>query len=410
MKTIVKNSAGQPLRKKKIFWLSYLIFGHSNVVSQTEMVKCLSKDGADVYLFAVGTRRDSPRKSGARFILFPMKFVSIITPLLYMLALFVFMPFYTIVNNPDYIITDEGTAMIGFFLRLFLPKLKAKVVLDIRTTPITVRVRVLPLAVGFGIFRLFLNAFMFRVSTIMAKRKFDGMTILTNLMKEKVCREFNIKPEFVGVWHSGVSAELFNPENFDGMEIKKKLGLEDKFVIFYHGALGKYRGIDETIKSIGKLRDQFSELVFFVLGQGWYEPYLKRLAKEIAVQDKIVFHKQVPYSEVPKYIAMSDVGIVPLPDLAIWRYQCPLKVIEYLSMKKVVIATDIPANREIIGENRCGIYISSNDSEEIAKGIAFAYDNREKLSGWGSVGRDMIKDKYTWEKIAVDFENYLLSL
>jgi len=118
----------------------------------------------------------------------------------------------------------------------------------------------------------------------------------------------------------------------------------------------------------------------------------------------------VDYAEVPKYIAMCDVGIVPLPDLPYWRFQCPLKLLEYLAMKKVVIVTDIPAHRAIIGKEKCGIYISSVKPIGIAKSITYAYNNKEKLGKWGEIGRTIIKQEYTWEKVARDLENYLLSI
>jgi glycosyltransferase involved in cell wall biosynthesis len=79
-------------------------------------------------------------------------------------------------------------------------------------------------------------------------------------------------------------------------------------------------------------------------------------------------------------------------------------------MSKVVVATNIPANKEIIGQSKCGIYVSSIDPKEIAGAIAFAHANREKLREWGSFGRAIIEEKYTWEKIAENFGNYLLDL
>jgi glycosyltransferase involved in cell wall biosynthesis len=87
-----------------------------------------------------------------------------------------------------------------------------------------------------------------------------------------------------------------------------------------------------------------------------------------------------------------------------------LKLLEYLAMEKVVVATNIPANREIIGDSKCGIYVNSSDPEEVARGIAFAYKNQGRLKLWGSFGRAIIEEKYTWEKVAENFRDYLLNL
>jgi glycosyltransferase involved in cell wall biosynthesis len=399
-KTIDFVSESPRLGEKKIVWLSSLVFGFDNVVSQTEMAKCLSQRAAAVYLFAMTSKVKPQGKSHINFVLFPISFVPTIAPLLYTLALLIFMPFLVIARNPDYIITDEGTAGIGLILKLLTNPLKSKVVLDIRSTPIKVK----------GTFRESLHALWFRVSVIIAKKKLDGITILTELMKKEVCYEFDINPEFVGVWTSGVSTALFNPGNFDSHEIRMRLGLDDRFVVFYHGAL-RPQGLVETFQAVKLLKAKCYDLTLFLLvGAPRYSEFWKNLALDLGIQNNVVMHERVGYSNVPEYISMSDLAIVPLPNSPSWRYQCPLKLLEYLAMRKAVIVTDIPANREIIGKSQCGIFIHSVDPEEIAKAIAFSHDNRESLRQWGSYGRAIIEEKYTWERIARKFEDYLLSL
>jgi glycosyltransferase involved in cell wall biosynthesis len=45
---------------------------------------------------------------------------------------------------------------------------------------------------------------------------------------------------------------------------------------------------------------------------------------------------------------------------------------------------------------------------EIARAIEYAHINKENLEKWGKIGRKIIKEKYTWEKVARDLESYLL--
>jgi glycosyltransferase involved in cell wall biosynthesis len=272
--------------------------------------------------------------------------------------------------------------------------------LDIRSTPVEP-----------DNFQGSLRTLRFNTSVAIAKKVFDGMTTLTDLMKQEICNKFYIDPRFIGVWTSGVSTALFKPENYDGVEIRKKLGLINKFIVFYHGSLSLYRGIEESIESIRILKKECDDIVLFLLGKSPRARDLlviKELIQKSEVQDNVIIHSAVCYEDVPKYISMCDVGIVPLPDLPYWRYQCPLKLLEYLAMKKVVIVTDIPANREVIGESKCGIYVSSLDPEKIANAITYAYDNRDKLKEWGSDGRVIVEEKYSRNEVAKDLESFLL--
>jgi glycosyltransferase involved in cell wall biosynthesis len=375
------------------------------------MVKHLSQLNAEVHLCAISSRRDDQEKRDKHFLLFPMKFVPMITQGLYLLTLFFSMPFYVIMKDANYVITDEHTAIIGFVLKLFFPQARFKVVLDIRSTPLkgTPRAPLLPTDTRKGASLYERQMLLFSLSLVLAKRKFDGITIVTELMKKEVCYRFNVNPEFVGVWTGAVSASIFNPRNFDEKEIKSSLGLGDKFVIFHHGSM-RVQGLVEAFKALELLKTKHQDIVLFILGTSEFPIFWKDLAEELNIQNNVIFHGKVRYADVPRYIAMSDLPIVPLPDSPNWRHQCPLKLLEYLAMEKAVVLTDIPANRGIAGKNKCGIYISSVDPEEIAQAITYAYRNRESLGKWGKTGRAIIEDKYTWEKVAKELRDYLLHL
>jgi glycosyltransferase involved in cell wall biosynthesis len=153
-----------------------------------------------------------------------------------------------------------------------------------------------------------------------------------------------------------------------------------------------------------------SNFILFLLGTGPIVSRLKALIQKEDLQDDVIIHDPIDHSEVPKFIGMSDVCIVPLPYHPYWRFQSPLKLLEYLAMEKAVILTDIPAHRAVIGEAKCGIYISSVNPMKIAEAMEYAYFNKGNLEEWGKMGRKIVKEKYTWEKIAMDLENYLLSI
>jgi len=274
-------------------------------------------------------------------------------------------------------------------------------VLDIRSIPVE--------TVGL---RGYLEKFWFFVSIVIAKKLFDGMTIITPLMKKEVSDNFGIDQSKVGVWTSGVSESLFNPETFSlaSSEMKKKLGLSEKFVVFYHGVFSATRGLEETIEAMKLIKPKYPAIVFFLLGNGPDINRLKTLIQKEGLQENVIIHDSVEQSEVPKFIDFCDVGIVPLPCNIYWRFQSPLKLLEYLSMKKVVILSDLPAHRLVVNKEKCVIYFSSVNPQEIAKSIEYAYDNRANLGYWGNVGREIIEREYTWEKVAKDLENYLMSI
>ena len=385
--------------KKKIVWISYIFVDLFLCKTQTEILKPLVKKGYDIHYFAIRSKKKvlspDPR---IHMVLIPLRYIPIISPLLYTIFVFFFQPIYILITRPQFVIAEPSSTILGSIWNPILNHIvKFKTILDIRSIPVEIK--------GF---RGFLEKNFYDFSIHVSKKFFDGITTLTPLMKADICKEYNIDARFVGVWTSGVSIDHFLPEKYNGFEMRRKFGLTDKFIIFYHGVFMKSRGLFETIRSIEIIKRKYPKIVFFLLGNGTALQDMEELIKTKKIQDSVFIHDAVDYMSVPNFISMCDVGIVPLPDLPDWRHQCPLKLLEYLAMEKVVIVTDIPANREVIGSCKCGIFISSNKPDEIAKAIIKAYNNKARLKEWGSYGRDIIEKKYSWEKVAKDLENYLL--
>jgi glycosyltransferase involved in cell wall biosynthesis len=403
MKSTLKEDEQSPHLNKRIVWVTFLVLdAQLHKTSQFEILGNLAKRGYDTALIAIQSKsKFLNKKKQVSVVAIPLRNIPIITSFVYGMLIFLFLPLYIVFLNPDFIITQPTIPITSFISTFPISRIKRiKILMDIRTVPVQTGLR------GF------LHDFLFTTSILVAKKFFDGITIITSSMKEEICRKYNLNPDLIGVWSSGVSPTLFNPETWIpyGLEIRARLGLVSRFVVFYHGVLSPNRGLVETIEAIKLLRNEHPEVVLFLLGSGPLTPVLKELVEKDKLNSNVIIHDQVDYEDVPKYISMSDVGIIPLPDLHYWRSQSPLKLLEYLAMEKVVINSDIPAHRDIIGEETCGIYIPLINSAEIAKSIIYALQNKNKLKNWGKIGRSIILTGYTWQIIASDLESYMQSL
>ena len=402
--TITNGDKPNNSRERKILWVSSIILDvHLHKTSLLGILKHLAERGDNITLIAMRSKNVfTNENSQVRIISVPLRYVPVVSPVMFAIVIFFLLPVYIINFKPNFIIARPDVSILSLIPGLLFFKLKKiKLILDVRTTPVeTVQLR------GF------LRKLDFVISILVAKKLFDGMTIITPLMKKEICNRFYVNPDKVGVWTDGVSTTLFNPRNYisESMELRRKLGLSGKFVVFYHGAFSDTRGLTETINAMTILKSKYPNVVFFLLGTGPILQMLRTVIHKNDLQNNVVIHSPVDHSEVPKFISMSDVCIVPLPNHPYWRFQCPLKLLEYLAMEKVAILTDIPAHRLIVGKEKCGIYISSIKPIEIAKSILYAYRNKEKLEEWGATGRTIIDEKYSWEKVAKDLESYLLSI
>lgn len=390
--------------QRRIIWINSIPFEALHQSSSIELLRHMEERGFASIVITVRSKGSFQiEDSKVRMISVPLKFVRFLSSFMFAICVSILLPICILVSAPQFVIVNQpDISVLGLIPNLLFSKLKRiKFVLDIRSVPVETE--------GLAGFQ---QKLWFNISVLVAKKLFDGMTIITPLMRKDICNTFGIDSCDIGTWSSGVNTELFDPKNYtsESARLRKKLGLTGKFVVFYHGVFTATRGLKETVESMKILRIECPNVVMFLLGRGPIVPILTDMVQQECLQEHVILHDSVDYGEVPKFIGMSDVCIVPLPDHPYWRSQCPLKLLEYLAMEKSVIVTDIPAHRLIIGEEKCGIYISSVTPMEIAKSVVYAYHNKEKLPEWGKSGRAIVEEKYTWEKVAEDLENYLLSI
>ncbi len=79
---------------------------------------------------------------------------------------------------------------------------------------------------------------------------------------------------------------------------------------------------------------------------------------------------QQPFSALPGYLRLIDVGIVPYADTAFNRGSFPLKILEYLAAARAVVTTDLPAARWLATDLVC-----------VAAGPADFADQADRLAG-----------------------------
>lgn len=384
----------------KIVWVNYKRFGESlSKTSRIEMTKELLRMGHSVYLVVPYSGNRCKFGLGENMKYLPTVLWRGFYSLTFSLTLFLYLIPATLLGTPNIILFDFVAffPLVPFIILSKLRLIKTKFVLDIRTIPVEVRD---------PIDRL--KEQIYKVVLSFANSFSDGVAVISPLMKKQICHEYNIDENNVGIWSSGVSLETFN---FEGINpINEPPFCNKKFIVMYHGALSQSRGLQETVKAIGLLKSSRPDIVFFILGDGKAESKLELSIRELNLGNNVFIHKPVPYEDVPKYIASCHIGILPFPNLNWWRVSSPLKLMEYLAMGKPVIVTDIEAHREVLNNSPCGIFIKSNNPEEIAQGIIRAYTLKNKLKEIGKVGREIVARDYTWKNQADNLINFLESL
>ena len=185
----------------------------------------------------------------------------------------------------------------------------------------------------------------------------------------------------------------------DGVDLKKftkKKSSENRIpTVTYCGSLSKSKGIDLIIDA-AKL---INNVEFIIIGGLKTElDYYKEITINLGVNN-VKFVGQVSYSKVPELLNNSDMLLLPATanEIKSKEYTSAMKLFEYLSVGKPIIASNISSNTEILKNEVNCLLFEPDNPESLAGKIEFLIGNKdlkEKLSNNSS----RLALKYSWEE------------
>jgi len=185
----------------------------------------------------------------------------------------------------------------------------------------------------------------------------------------------------------GTDVEMFNP-NVDGTEIRKKLGVDDKFVVLYAGALGAANDIYTILRAADRLRNE-SKISFVLFGDG-----KERVNIEQEVRRKnlgnVLLAGVYPKKEMPFVLASSDVCLAILQNIPMFRTTYPNKVFDYMAAGRATILVIDGVIREVIETSKGGIFVEPGDDEQLAKTVLELSNDQEQVRQMGRNAREYL--------------------
>ncbi len=216
---------------------------------------------------------------------------------------------------------------------------------------------------------------------------------------EQVARKTQIIP-------MGTHTELFRVVS-NKKELKRKHGIESKFVLLFIGRLAEKKGIPYLLKAMSQIISQNKEVGLLVCGDGPMRIELEDLVKQLKLEEFVTFCDFVDGQRKVDYLSLSDILIVPsiVTDSGDTE-GLPVIILEGLAAGKVVIASDVGGIKDAIKDGENALLVEPKNPDQITqKVLKLMYDNqlREKLSENAS---ESVKD-YDWNTIGERYKQVL---
>ena len=196
----------------------------------------------------------------------------------------------------------------------------------------------------------------------------DNKKIIENRYK----REVKILP-------NGVNLSLFKKNIEEANKLKEKLNITNEKIILSVGRIVALKGFQDVIKILNKL----DNIKYLIIGKGEYLDNLKKLAKELNVENKVIFVGEVNHNELYKYYSMADLFIQP----SLTKEAFGITLIEALACEVPILARNIGGMKEIVKEKNNGFLFEDDLVDKIKLALNYDFKNLREYA-----------KQYSWDK------------
>lgn len=169
---------------------------------------------------------------------------------------------------------------------------------------------------------------------------------------------------------------------------------KSEFVIGTVTSVVPYEGLDVLIRSLEYLPEHVTALI---VGDGAQRDELEKLAESLGLMNRVRFAGQQPRDEIIDWYRKLDVFVLPRLDLDVTRAVTPLKAASAMLLGIPVVASDLPAVREITGN--AAAYVAPGNPEQLAESVTHVvegtYDYLD-AAAWAS--------QLTWDETSIQLQ------
>jgi glycosyltransferase involved in cell wall biosynthesis len=219
---------------------------------------------------------------------------------------------------------------------------------------------------------------------------------ITHAVKDSAVRSLGIPADQVTVVERGRDrARLGRPSAERRLAAREMLGLpEDAEVVVNIGRQEYQKGQKHLLEAIGLLAAARPRLVTLIAGRSGHSSRdLQSLREQLGLGERLRFlgHRE----DAPDVLAAADVFAFPSVYEGLGG-----AVIEAMALGLPIVASDLPALREVVEEGRNAVLVKPASPASLAEGITRVLDDRQLASSFSARSLEIYQEKFTIERSA----------
>lgn len=224
-------------------------------------------------------------------------------------------------------------------------------------------------------------------------RNADKIIVISEDFKRNIMAK-GVPEEKIVVVYNWVDEEAVKHVVREENVLFDRYGLDrSKFYITYCGNIGLTQNL-QMLTEVAKDLEGNEDIQFVLVGNGAYKDELERIIQEREIKNITLLPFQ-PYEEISHVFSLGDVSLV-ISKPGVGENSVPSKTWSILSASRPVLANfDENELKDIVAENKCGIFTKAGDKAAFTEAILKLYNNHELCEEYGKNGREFIMKNLT---------------
>jgi glycosyltransferase involved in cell wall biosynthesis len=194
-----------------------------------------------------------------------------------------------------------------------------------------------------------------------------------------------------------------DPQRFararDDRSVRRQFRLDGKRVIGFVGSLKPWHGTETLLAAFRELQATVANAHLLIVGDGPGREHLENYAQTNHLNGTVTFTGNVPYDDIPHYMAAMDIAVAPyIPNENF--YYSPIKIFEYMAMGKPVVAGKIGQVEEVITDGETGLLFEPGNIAALQTALAQLANDLPLCRRLGENARAWVETERTWDNNA----------